>query len=149
MNSSLDRLREGVEGRTSVADERRAFLDHLEEVEAATEAITHDLREAGVPDVTGGREFADRLVILAGRVGQAIDEVRARVDDLPTNLQRFRTEAGALLGERLGGAIRELLGSLAPSSAGELADAFREEPACRDVRPGDAPGGGGGQAPPA
>jgi hypothetical protein len=136
-----------VEGRTPLADERRAFLNHLEEVEAATEAIAPDLREAGVPDVTGGREFADRLVVLADRVGQAVDEVRARVDDLPSNLRRFWTEAGALLGERLGGAIRELLGSLAPSSAGELADAFREEPACRDVVPADAPGGGG-QAPP-
>jgi hypothetical protein len=149
VNTSLDQLRVGAEDRTSVGEERRAFLDHLDDVESATAAVTRDLREAGAPDVTGGRRFADTLVVLADRVGQAVDEVRAQVDDLPGTLRRFRSEAGALLGGRLGGAIRELLGSLAPSSAGELGEVFREEPACRGVLPDEAPGGPGGENPPA
>jgi hypothetical protein len=149
VNTSLDRLRTGAEDRTSVGQERRAFLDHLDDVESATEAVARDLREAGAPDATGGRRFADTLVLLADRVGQAVDEVRAQVDDLPGNLRRFRSEAGSLLGVRLGGAIRELLQSLAPSAAGELRDAFREEPVCRGVLPDEASDGAGGENPPA
>jgi hypothetical protein len=142
VNTSLDELREGTEDRDEADEERRAFLDHLDDVQAATERVTEDLREAGVPDVPGGEAFADRLVVLADRVRQALDEVRAQVDDLPENLEGFRSEAGDLLGRRLGGAIRELLSSLTPSSAGDLADAIREEPGCRGIVPRATSGGG-------
>jgi hypothetical protein len=142
VNESLDELREGTADRDEAGEERRAFLVHLDDVEAATERVAEELREAGVPDVPGGDAFADRLIVLADRVRQAVDEVRAQVDDLPEDLEGFRSEAGALLGRRLGGAIRELLSSLTPSPAGDLADAFREEPACRGVVPDPASGGG-------
>jgi hypothetical protein len=83
VNTSLDRLRTGAEDRPSVGQERRPFLDHLDDVESATQAVARDLREAGAPDVTGGRRFADTLVVLADRVGQAVDEVARRSTTSP------------------------------------------------------------------
>jgi hypothetical protein len=137
VNDSLGRLRDGLDERSTTDQERRAVLEHLDDVDAATEELASAVRRAG--DAPGEGSFAGRLQDGIDGVLATADEVRAEVRELPDDLEEFRAGAAPLLGARLGGAIRGVLRTLTPEEAGELGDAFAEAEECTGVLPEEAP----------
>lgn len=141
VNGSLAELREGTEDRDTISQEQRAVFRHLDDVEAANAQLREDLGGSGTSPEE--EQLTGRLVALVDESDRAVAEIRERVEDLDTKqVQGFRETVGPLLGQRLGGVIRRVLGS--PSQAGgDLGAAFEEEPACDDVL---LPGAQGGPA---
>jgi hypothetical protein len=141
VNGSLAELRQGTEDRDSVSQERRALLQHLEDVEEANAGLREDLGGTGTSPEQ--EQVVDRLVALVDEADRAVQRIRADVEALDTQrLQEFRETVGPLLGNRLGGIIRRVLG--APAEAGgDLGPAFEDEPACDEILlPAGTEGGG-------
>jgi uncharacterized protein YggL (DUF469 family) len=134
VNSSLDVLSGSVAERTTVEQEVQAVGRHLDDVDAATEELIADIQDVSTSEVDGAEALSARLLNLLEQTQAVTEEVRQKVRGLQDQgLQQFRATAGPLLGQRIGGSVREVLAAPTAPSAGDIAESFREEPACDDV----------------
>ena len=134
VNSSLRELSQGVKDRDSVAQEREAVVQHLDDVEIATEGSISRLRRVPTSGVEGADALTVRLVGLLEHTVSVTRSVRQDVRAIDDQgLQAFREAVGPLLGRRVGGAIRRVLSAPTDPAARDIADGFRDEPGCQDV----------------
>jgi uncharacterized protein YggL (DUF469 family) len=134
VNSSLDVLSGSVSERTTVEQELQAVGRHLDDVDAATEELMAAIQDVSTSEVDGAEALSARLLTLLERTDEVTEEVRQEVRGLEDQgLKEFRETVGPLLGQRIGGSVRQLLAAPTDPSAGEIAESFREEPACDGV----------------
>jgi hypothetical protein len=134
ISASLKDFISGTSGRTTVAEERAAMTEHLDEVLAATQGLADDVRGASLLGEPGGGAFSGLLLESLRDVETAITEVREGVADPRGNsLDRYRREIGPLLERHMSRAVARTLDVLTPGSTGALTERFRAEPTCEGI----------------
>jgi hypothetical protein len=141
ISASLKDFTSGTSNRTTVAEERAAVKEHLDEVQAATQGLADDIRGASLLGEPGGGALSRLLLESLRDVETAIAEVREAVADPRGNsLDRYRREVGPVLERHMSRAVARTLDVLTPGSTGALTERFRAEPSCEGIF---SPGSGG------
>ncbi|MDQ3986835.1 MAG: hypothetical protein M3280_10115 [Actinomycetota bacterium] len=104
-----------------------AFFDTLVE---KTDLLISEIEEAGIPEVQGGQEAADRILQGLTDAREALDRGRRKIPDLPDDPAAFR-DAAAELRESVRSDLEEVGGSLRELNSSELKEAARQVDSCR------------------
>lgn len=115
------------------ADGKEALTEVFGTMADSTGELVSDVEAAGVPDVEGGEEAADRLASAFAEIQSALNQARTDAEELPTDPQGFQQGA-----TELGTTFQEAVGSLGTSledaASEELTTAFENEEACSAVQ---------------
>ena len=127
----------GLDPDASVQQVKRTLEDFLDNAVASTEELIGAIEEAGLPDVSGGEDFASRLSASLEQATVALGDARAQMAELPDDPTRFRKAA-----RELGDTVRaqlaaagEAIGQLGP----DLSTVAQNTPSCQSL--GGAVGG--------
>jgi hypothetical protein len=112
---------------------RTAVADYYTQLAARTDALHTALVGAGVPDLPGGRAYADTLVRTVATQGAALRDSAARADRLDTSSTRlFRISLQSLLTSE-SASVTAVITAVARPPAGtpsEIRTTLADEPAC-------------------
>src|SRR6266496_1512170 len=112
---------------------RTAVADYYTQLAARTDALHTALVGAGVPDLPGGRAYADTLVRTVATQGAALRDSAARADRLDTSSTRlFRISLQSLLTSESASVTAVITAAARPPAGtpSEIRTTLADEPAC-------------------
>jgi methyl-accepting chemotaxis protein len=114
----------------------------VDDVATATATLVTDLSGMGAPDTEAGDEAEARLSSLSDQLQQQEDVISGATDESAGGLQELLAQVSTVTG-----AIATMLADVSTAvddirrldGAQELEDAFKDSPACQDLRPSTSP----------
>jgi hypothetical protein len=133
LNARSKVLNRTIASAQSFAEARTRIGEYLDETIARTDTMLADVREQGRPDVAGGAEVAQQIETSLAKLPPALEDARAKADELPDDLEGFR-EGVKAMSDSVSAAESQVGDDLATivtdSEHSELARAFAAEPTC-------------------
>jgi hypothetical protein len=122
-----DRLGKDVAGLTANDARRDLLAVYFDDLIAVTDDHLAGMRNAGVPDVDAGQSIADAFVGVFEDAKAALQDARAKVDELPTDDPAAFAAAAGELGNSIESALTEVGGSLQGLDSPELTAAALDQ----------------------
>ena len=111
---------------------KQVLSDLFAQMSSSTSELVTAVDEAGVPDVEGGEEAADKLVAAFEDIQGILEDAQADAEALSTDPQEFQ-QGATELGTTLQEALTSVGDSLEDQTSDELKEAFEAEEACSSV----------------
>jgi hypothetical protein len=128
-------LQGSLDPNADVAARTDAIGGYLDQMVSATTQLNEDVEAAGVPDVEGGEEIAQRFQTGFQEAETALEDAREQVESLPESPEEFKTAT-----DQLGNTIQTSLGTIGNSmsdiSQSDLNQAFTEDETCSQIQTG-------------
>lgn len=99
---------------------------------AQTGELAGAVEDAGVPDIDGGEESAEKLVAALRDTQDALDQAKEDIEALPDDPQALQ-QGAAQIGPTLQEALSNVGSSLEDAASQELTDVFENEESCASI----------------